>query len=133
MPRRAKNHIPNPIDRHIGKRMRLQRMIRGHTTYSLAEVLGLNERTYRDYETGALRLSPYRLVHIARALCVDPGFWFVGVPTGVVEPSQPIETGSMGDGDTRRLLRAWEAITGNPRKHLLGIAIGLAQRAQAQE
>lgn len=132
MPRRAKNHIPNPIDRHIGKRMRLQRMIRGHTTYSLAEVLGLNERTYRDYETGALRLSPYRLVHIARALCVDPGFWFMGSPNGF-EPSQPIETGSMGDGDTRRLLRAWEAITGNPRKHLLGIAIALAQRASIEE
>ncbi|TXN75524.1 helix-turn-helix transcriptional regulator [Methylobacterium sp. WL18] len=125
MPRRAKNHIPNPVDRHVGNRMRLQRMSRGHTTYSLAAVLGINERTYRDYETAALRLNPYRLMQIARALGVDPGFWFVGAPTGF-EPAQPIDTGSMGDGDTRRLLRAWDAITGKPRKHLLGIAIALA-------
>ena len=127
MPRRAKHHQPHPVDRHIGNRMRIRRMLAGHTTYTLAEALGISERTYRDYERAALRLSPYRLVQIAGVLGVEPGDWFVGAPSGVFEPVVPIDTGRMGEGDTRRLLRAWGAITGKPRKHLLGIALALAR------
>ncbi|TXN75517.1 hypothetical protein FV228_03595 [Methylobacterium sp. WL18] len=67
-------------------------------------------------------------MQIARALCVEPGFWFVGAPNGVFEPSPPIDTGNIGNGDTRRLLHAWSANAGEPRKHFLHLALALAQQ-----
>jgi hypothetical protein len=71
-------------------------------------------------------LSLYRITRLAHVLECDPGFFFEGAPTGFAIAA-PVDTGTMGAGDTRRLLRAWDAITGIARKHVLGIALALAR------
>lgn len=74
--------IPNPIDRHVGSRIRMRRMLSGVSQEKLGESLGLTFQQIQKYEKGANRVSASRLQQIAKVLEVPVSFFFDGAPSG---------------------------------------------------
>ncbi len=74
--------VPNPIDRHVGARVRMRRMLAGVSQERLGEGLGLTFQQVQKYEKGSNRISASRLQQIAKMLDVPVSFFFDGAPTG---------------------------------------------------
>jgi transcriptional regulator with XRE-family HTH domain len=76
----AKKKSPNPIDKYVGSRIRMQRLLVGMTQQKLGDVIGLTFQQVQKYEKGANRVGASRLQQISLALGVTPGFFFEGAP-----------------------------------------------------
>lgn len=72
---------PNPIDRYVGSRVRMRRVILGMSQEKLGEALGLTFQQVQKYEKGANRIGASRLQQISRTLDVPPAFFFEGAPS----------------------------------------------------
>ena len=70
---------PNPIDRQVGTRIRMQRMVRGLSQTELGKAVGVTFQQVQKYEKGANRVSASRLQQIANVLEVAPDFFFAEV------------------------------------------------------
>ncbi len=68
--------IPNPIDVHVGKRIRMRRLFLGMNQESLANALGLTFQQVQKYEGGANRVSASRLSEMATILGVPISFFY---------------------------------------------------------
>jgi transcriptional regulator with XRE-family HTH domain len=73
--------VPNPIDRHVGSRVRMRRMLAGVSQEKLGEALGLTFQQVQKYEKGTNRISASRLQQISKMLGVPVAFFFDGAPT----------------------------------------------------
>jgi transcriptional regulator with XRE-family HTH domain len=71
---------PNPIDRHVGSRVRMRRVLLGMSQEKLGEALGLTFQQVQKYEKGTNRIGASRLQQISRTLNVPPSFFFDGAP-----------------------------------------------------
>ncbi len=71
---------PNPVDRHIGSRVRARRIMLGLSQEKLADALGLTFQQVQKYEKGVNRVGASRLLQIAGILDVSIDFFFEGVP-----------------------------------------------------
>jgi transcriptional regulator with XRE-family HTH domain len=76
------NKVPNPIDRHVGARVRMRRMLAGVSQEKLGESLGITFQQVQKYEKGSNRISASRLQHIAQMLDAPVSFFFDGAPAG---------------------------------------------------
>ena len=65
---------PNPIDTHVGSRVRLRRMMLGISQEKLGESLGITFQQVQKYEKGTNRMGASRLQHIATILKVPVSF-----------------------------------------------------------
>ena len=71
---------PNPIDVHVGSRVRTQRRALGLSQEKLGNALGLTFQQVQKYEKGTNRVGASRLQHLARILKVPIGHFFEGAP-----------------------------------------------------
>lgn len=71
---------PNPVDRHVGSRVRMRRILIGMSQEKLGEALGLTFQQVQKYEKGTNRIGASRLQHIARHLGVPVEYFFDGAP-----------------------------------------------------
>jgi transcriptional regulator with XRE-family HTH domain len=71
---------PDPIDAHVGSRVRLRRMLVGMSQERLGESMGLTFQQVQKYEKGANRIGASRLHHIAKLLDVPVGYFFDEAP-----------------------------------------------------
>ena len=71
---------PNQIDKHIGSRVRVRRIMLGMSQEKLADALGLTFQQVQKYEKGVNRIGASRLLHIAGILDVSIDFFFEGLP-----------------------------------------------------
>lgn len=74
--------VPNPIDRHVGARVRMRRLLVGMSQEKLGEALGITFQQIQKYEKGANRIGASRLQQIAKILGVPVEFFFEGAPAG---------------------------------------------------
>jgi transcriptional regulator with XRE-family HTH domain len=74
--------IPNPIDVHVGKRIRMRRLFLGMNQETLANALGLTFQQVQKYEGGANRVSASRLSAMADILGVPISFFFGDLSLG---------------------------------------------------
>jgi len=72
---------PDPIDRHVGSRVRMQRILMKMSQEKLGEALGLTFQQVQKYEKGVNRIGASRLQQISKTLNVPPSFFFDGAPT----------------------------------------------------
>ncbi len=70
---------PNPIDVHVGGRLRFRRMLIGMSQEKLGNALGLTFQQIQKYEKGSNRVGASRLFEISRVLGVDVQFFFDGL------------------------------------------------------
>jgi len=73
--------FPNPVDKHVGSRVRMRRMMLGMSQTNLADAFGLTFQQVQKYETGTNRISASRLQQTAHALQVPVAFFFEGAPS----------------------------------------------------
>lgn len=71
---------PNPIDVHVGSRIRLRRMMLEISQEKLGDALGITFQQVQKYEKGSNRVGASRLQEIARALDIGVGFFFEDAP-----------------------------------------------------
>jgi transcriptional regulator with XRE-family HTH domain len=71
---------PNPIDKHVGSRVRMRRMMLGMSQTELGDGLGLTFQQVQKYEKGTNRMGASRLQHISHLLQVPVPFFFEGAP-----------------------------------------------------
>jgi transcriptional regulator with XRE-family HTH domain len=84
---------PNPVDLHVGARIRMRRKILGVSQERLAEDLGLTFQQIQKYERGANRVSASKLYEIAKSLQSSVGYFFEGLADttgdGMAEGGEP--------------------------------------------
>jgi transcriptional regulator with XRE-family HTH domain len=78
---------PNPIDKHVGSRVRMRRMMLGMSQEKLGDALGLTFQQVQKYEKGTNRIGASRLQQISHILQVPVSFFFDGAPTLSGRPS----------------------------------------------
>jgi transcriptional regulator with XRE-family HTH domain len=71
---------PNPVDKYVGSRVRMRRIMLGMSQEKLGEMLGLTFQQVQKYEKGTNRVGASRLQQIADALQVPVSFMFEGAP-----------------------------------------------------
>lgn len=109
---------PNPIDKHVGSRVRMRRMMLGMSQEKLGDALGLTFQQVQKYEKGANRIGASRLQQIAQILQVPVEFFFEGAPNvpphshGLSEaPSPAYVADFLATSDGLALTRAFMRIT----------------------
>jgi transcriptional regulator with XRE-family HTH domain len=75
---------PNPVDKHVGSRVRMRRLMVGMSQERLGDALGLTFQQIQKYEKGTNRIGASRLQQISEILQVPVSFLFEGVPGGAV-------------------------------------------------
>lgn len=85
---------PNPIDKHVGSRVRMRRMMLSMSQEKLGDALGLTFQQVQKYEKGTNRIGASRLQQISHILQVPVSFFFEGAPTA---PGAPAHGGGMSE------------------------------------
>jgi transcriptional regulator with XRE-family HTH domain len=83
--------VPNPVDKHVGSRVRMRRLMLGITQQKLGDSLGLTCQQVQKYELGRSRIGASRLQHISLILQVPVPFFFEGAPHLPVHPEAIVE------------------------------------------
>ncbi len=109
---------PNPVDVHVGSRVRLRRTLLGMSQEKLGKAVSLTFQQIQKYERGANRIGSSRLYQLAKILDVPISFFFDGIEerlgrdgTGVSEGEQePYESDQLSRRETLKLVRAYYRI-----------------------
>ena len=112
---------PNPIDIHVGSRVRLRRTLLGMSQEKLADAVGLTFQQIQKYERGTNRIGSSRLYQFAQVLDVPVSFFFDGMPSETAGggPSsgetdvEPFEQDQFTRRETLELVRAYYRINDN--------------------
>jgi transcriptional regulator with XRE-family HTH domain len=75
------NKAPNPVDKYVGSRVRMRRIMLGMSQEKLGEALGLTFQQVQKYEKGTNRVGASRIQQIAEILQVPVSFLFEGSPS----------------------------------------------------
>ena len=76
----AAKKAPNPIDKHVGSRVRMRRMMLAMSQEKLGDALGLTFQQVQKYEKGTNRIGASRLQQLSHVLQVPVAFFFEGAP-----------------------------------------------------
>ncbi|MDE1148989.1 MAG: helix-turn-helix transcriptional regulator [Azospirillaceae bacterium] len=108
---------PNPIDVHVGSRVRLRRTLLGMSQEKLGEAIGLTFQQVQKYERGANRIGASRLFDLSRVLDVPVSFFFDDMagdnPADIVDEALPdmgFDADPMAKRETLELVRAYYRI-----------------------
>jgi len=118
--RRHSSERPNPIDVHVGARLRLRRTLLGMSQEKLGDAIGLTFQQVQKYERGTNRIGASRLYDLSRVLDVPVSFFFEELDPslasehatpGVSEaPAAGYEANKMLKRETLELVRAYQRI-----------------------
>ena len=117
MKRRTSEH-PDPVDVHVGGRVRLRRTLLGMSQEKLGAALSLTFQQIQKYERGSNRIGSSRLYQLSRILDVPVSFFFDDMPSeigarssGVAEGEQAAyEKDRFTKRETLELVRAYYRI-----------------------
>jgi transcriptional regulator with XRE-family HTH domain len=132
--------IPNPIDKHVGSRVRMRRILLGLSQERLGEALSLTFQQVQKYEKGTNRIGASRLQQISKVLQVPPSFFFEGapvaediLPAGFAEPvSSAYVVDFLSSVEGIQLNKAFASIKDvRVRKRVLDLVIALADSEEA--
>jgi transcriptional regulator with XRE-family HTH domain len=138
---------PNPVDVHVGHRLRLRRTLLGMSQERLAQLLGLTFQQIQKYERGVNRIGSSRLYELGRILHVPVSFFFDAMPEDGAAPPAAMVAGlaedpvgfafdddrdlSLDKRETLELVRAYNRIPdATVRKRLFELTKALANLDQ---
>lgn len=136
----AQSHESNPIDRHVGQRIRMRRLLLGYTQKQMAAGLGITFQQLQKYENGINRISASRLWDVSVLLNSPVDFFFAEMDSETQQNSPMMRASGkravplaveiidpMHRQETIRLVNAFYKIA-NPKltKKILELVIGLA-------
>ena len=113
----ADTHVPNPVDLHVGARIRMRRRMLGVSQERLADALGLTFQQVQKYERGANRVSASMLARIASALDTPVAEMFgeTAQTSGAVDEVASLLT----EPGALELLRAYTSLPRGPARAAL--------------
>ena len=129
---------PNPIDVHVGSRVRLRRTLLGMSQEKLGEAIGLTFQQVQKYERGFNRIGASRLFDLSRVLDVPVGFFFddmsedvaaksPGQTKGLAEEPAEFERDPVAKRESLEFVRAYYKISDpTVRKRLFDMVKALA-------
>src|ERR1700675_1126255 len=79
----------NPIDKHVGGRVRMRPLMLDVSQTDVADALGLTFQQVQKYEKGTNRIGASRMQHISQILRVPVAFFFEGAPRALGLPDPP--------------------------------------------
>ncbi len=138
---------PNPVDVHVGSRIRLRRTILGYSQQYLARKLGLTFQQVQKYEKGFNRVGASRLWDISKVLRVPMDFFFEDMDKETVDHSpmmltvpdseelslfaedeQEMDLDPMKKKETLELVRAYYNISNRQiAKHLFDLIVTMSK------
>ena len=128
---------PNPIDKHVGSRVRMRRIMLSMSQEKRGEGLGLTFQQIQKYEKGTNRIGASRLQQISEILQVPVSFLFEGVPGGAVNaegvsdaPSPAYVADFLATSEGLALIRAFTQV---PDIKLRRAIVDLVQQIVARE
>jgi len=146
MPRtRLDNEGPDPVDTHVGARVKTRRLMLGLSQEELAKAIGLTFQQVQKYERGTNRISVSRLIDISRSLRVSFDYFLEGCSNisntrklgikGVSDTKQAVlEPDPMVKRDVVELVRAYSAIQKPQlKKQILEMAKAMAAAGNENE
>jgi transcriptional regulator with XRE-family HTH domain len=111
---KSRKKAPNPIDQHVGSRVRMRRLMLAMSQEKLGAALGLTFQQVQKYERGANRIGASRLQQMSHILQVPVEFFFEGGPDASAPHGSNGNALSMAqiddfvsDPDGLRLMRAF--------------------------
>ncbi|MFN3077551.1 MAG: helix-turn-helix domain-containing protein [Alphaproteobacteria bacterium] len=135
---RTASGSPNPIDVHVGGRVRLRRTLLGMSQEKLGDAIGLTFQQVQKYERGANRIGASRLWDLSRVLDVPVSFFFDDMVeattsqsprmlSGMTEEPSSFDADPMTKRETLELVRAYYRISDpQVRKRVFELAKALA-------
>ncbi|WP_096702680.1 helix-turn-helix transcriptional regulator [Magnetospirillum sp. 15-1] len=139
---RLPSGLPNPVDIHVGARVRLRRTLMGMSQEKLGESIGLTFQQVQKYERGANRIGASRLFDLSRVLDVPVSFFFDDMAetvqdqsplavargiSGLADEPASFEADPMTKRETLELVRAYYSITDpQVRRRVYDLAKALA-------
>ncbi len=112
--RKDENEGPNPIDIHVGSRVRFRRTLLSMSQEKLADAIGLTFQQVQKYERGLNRIGASRLWEISRVLKTPISFFFDEMKDveklAIKEKGQEIEYDPMQRKETVELIRLYYQI-----------------------
>ena len=116
---------PDPIDVHVGQRVRARRKMLGLSQTQLGEELGVTFQQVQKYERGANRIGSSRLFRMSSTLDVPVSYFFEGAETKLpgYEEASALDEDAFARQETQELVEAYYRIA-DPRirKKVLGLA-----------
>ncbi len=125
--RRAKKQTsrgPNPIDIHVGSRLRLRRDLLGLTLQTLAKAVGVTYQQLQKYEWGVNRISASRLFNLSHVLDVPMSFFFDDLSPAAAgagrkrrargfseAPAAALDSDVLSTRETIKMVRAYYRVT----------------------
>ena len=112
--------VPDPVDRHVGERIRERRIAFSLTQAELGRTLDLSEQQIRRIERGSSSLAPRQILALASRLKVDSGYFLEGAPTADrAQPSEP---------DVVEIIESFRAIRNDGMRRDLFLLVQAAAR-----
>ena len=102
--------MPDPVDVHVGSRIKLRRQLLGLSQGKLAKALRLTFQQVQKYEKGTNRVSASRLFAIGSTLNVPIVYFFDDMPSKMAEMDAPPLDGPTIDRETVAFVRHYELI-----------------------
>ncbi len=121
---KPKTKRPNPVDVHVGSRLRMRRMMLGMSQVKLGEAFGVTFQQVQKYEKGVNRMGSSRLQQAADILGVTVPFFFEGATGGTYKPdgsapSPAYVNAFVSSEDGLRLINAFARIPRPAVRHRL--------------
>ena len=143
--RRLPPGVPNPVDIHVGGRVRLRRTLLGLSQEKLGDAVGLTFQQIQKYERGANRIGASRLFQLSRILDVPISFFFDDIPAGLrttegqvamglrEQEQRTIEPDPLARRETLELVRAYYRLSDpKVRKRLFELTKSLANTSSGK-
>ncbi|EPY03333.1 helix-turn-helix domain-containing protein [Magnetospirillum fulvum] len=146
---RTEDGDPNPVDIHVGARVRLRRTLLGMSQEKLGSAIGLTFQQVQKYERGANRIGASRLFDLSQVLDVPVSFFYDDMPedmaqatpaeyssraTGLAEEPSGFDSDLLSRQETMNLIRAYFAIPDpHVRKRVYELAKALAATGENRD
>jgi transcriptional regulator with XRE-family HTH domain len=131
----AMKKSPNPVDKHVGSRIRTRRLLVGLSQEKLGEGLGITFQQIQKYEKGTNRISASRLQQASRVLGVPVEYFYEGGPqtdgtqTGCAEGATDYVSDFLMTNEGIQLMKAFMRIKVSPvRRRVIDLIDALGEK-----
>ena len=134
---------PNPIDIHVGQRVRLRRTLLGMSQEKLGKAINVTFQQVQKYERGTNRIGSSRLYQLSQVLDIPVSYFFDDLPIEITARKSPgltdvkvasFEGDPLVKRETLELVRAYYRITDpSVRKRIFELVKAVAKPASGDK
>ena len=117
MPRRVlRDHATDPVDKHVGQRLRARRIELGLSQTVVGDGLGITFQQLQKNEWGINRIGASRLYKLSQILDVPIGYFFEDLPDNIRDEMQAaintddFDLPALDDADILKVVRTYYRI-----------------------